>query len=358
MINLAFKFFKKFKKRTGQGIKIVTFAIAILLITQIFLTTLNFQIINITNNNDSSTIVVKYEKISQYNYSDDDIEEVLNIIDNYESDIVDYYFETEYFSEVKDMIDGKKYNISIHFVDSSFKALKNKNQNEIMMSKDLEGIYEIGEQINIELNEKFARNYTIIDTIPKNSKIIGLGFYIPNYLEDFISYQTFNIEVSSDVVDILNNEINKKIEDLNVEIISNNEDYIIEVYHEFEIIINLLTIFMFILTLLGIINVNKVIILESKPEIRILKSLGYNRYSINLIFSIITSMMIVIGAILAIPIAISISNLSLIIIGNTTLGVNNAVTFEILAILRIVMIFVLSGSLITHIITRDFIDRT
>ena len=39
-------------------------------------------------------------------------------------------------------------------------------------------------------------------------------------------------------------------------------------------------------------------------------------------------MMIVIGAILAIPIAISISNLSLIIIGNTTLGVNNAVTFE------------------------------
>ena len=98
-------------------------------------------------------IVVKYEKISQYNYSDDDIEEVLNIIDNYESDIVDYYFETEYFSEVKDMIDGKKYNISIHFVDSSFKALKNKNQNEIMMSKDLEGIYEIGEQINIELNE-------------------------------------------------------------------------------------------------------------------------------------------------------------------------------------------------------------
>ena len=55
------------------------------------------------------------------------------------------------------------------------------------------------------------------------------------------------------MVDILNNEINKKIEDLNVEIISNNEDYIIEVYHEFEIIINLLTIFMFILTLFGII---------------------------------------------------------------------------------------------------------
>ena len=58
------------------------------------------------------------------------------------------------------------------------------------------------------------------------------------------------------MVDILNIEIDKTIEDINVEIVTNEEDYIIEVYREFEIIINLLTIFMFILTLLGIINVS------------------------------------------------------------------------------------------------------
>ena len=89
-----------------------------------------------------------------------------------------------------------------------------------------------------------------------------------------------------------------------------------------------LTIFMFILTLIGIINVSKIIILESKLEIRILKSLGYNRNSINLIFSIITSLMIVIGAVLAIPIAISMSKLSINIIGNTTFEVNNPITFD------------------------------
>ncbi len=358
MINLAFKFFKKFKKRTSQGIKIVTFAISIILITQIFLTTLNVQVTNITNVIDSDTTVIKYDKTFQNNYSLSDIKEILDIVDMYESNIINYYFETEYFTEVYNIIDGKKYNISTHFVDKNFKILNVLNQNEIMMSEDLEGIYEIGDQINIKLTDNFQRNFTIIDIVSTNNKIIESGFYIPNYLINYTNYQTFNFEVSSDMVDILNNEIDKNIEDLNVEIVANEEAYIIEVYREFEIIINLLTIFMFILTLLGIINVSKVIILESKPEIRILKSLGYSRNSINLIFSIITGLMMVIGAVLAIPIATSMSNLSINIIGNTTFEVNNPITFDFLVVLRLVIVFVLAGSLITHIMTRDFIDRT
>ena len=358
MINLAFKFFKKYKKRTSQGIKIVTFAIAIILITQIFLTTLNVQVTNITNVINSDTTVIKYDKKFQNNYSLSDIEEILDIVDMYESNIINYYFETEYFTEVYNIIDGKKYNISTHFVDKNFKILNVLNQNEIMMSEDLEGIYEIGDQINIKLPNNFQRNFTIVDIVSTSNKIIGSGLYIPNYLINFTNYQTFNFEVSSDMVDILNNEIEKNIENLNVEIVTNEEAYIIEVYREFEIIINLLTIFMFILTLIGIINVSKVIILESETEIRILKSLGYNKNSINFIFSIITSLMIVIGAVLAIPIAISLSNLSINIIGNTTFEVNNPITFDFLVVLRLVLGFVLAGSLITNIMVRDFIDRT
>jgi len=358
MRNLTFKFFIKFKKRTSQGIKIVTFAIAIILITQIFLTTLNVQVTNITNAIDSDTTLIKYDKTFQNNYSLSDIEEILDIMSMYESNIINYYFETEYVSEVYNIIDGKKYNISTHFVDNNFKILNIQNQNEIMMSEDLEGIYEIGDQINIKLANNFHRNFTIIDVVSMNNKIIGSGLYIPNYLINYTNYQTFNFEVSSDMADILNNEIDKNIENLNVEIITSEENYIIEVYREFEIIINLLTIFMFILTLLGIINVSKIIILESKQEIRILKSLGYNRNSINLIFSSITGLMIVIGAVLAIPIAISMSNLSINIIGNTAFEVNNPISFDLLVVLRLVIVFVLAGSLITHIMTRDFIDRT
>ncbi|MEK9716507.1 MAG: FtsX-like permease family protein, partial [Candidatus Heimdallarchaeota archaeon] len=266
------------------------------------------------------------------------------IVDKYESNIINYYFETEYFSEVYNVIDGIKYNVSTHFVDHNLKDLKIQNQNEIMMSEDLEEIYEIGDQINIKLTDNFEK--------------IGSGLYLPNYLINFTNYQTLNFEVSSDMVDILSNEIDKNIENLNIEIINSEEDYIIEVYREFEIIINLLTIFMFILTLLGIFNVSKVIIFESKPEIRILKSLGYSRNSINLIFSIITGLILVIGAVLAIPIAISMSNLSINIIGNTGFEVNNPITFDFLVVLRLVIVFVLAGSLITHIMTRDFIDRT
>jgi len=358
MINLAFNFFKKFKKRTSQGIKIVTFAVAIILITQIFLTTLNVQVTNITNVIDSDTTVIKYDKKFQNNYSLSDIEEILDIVDKYESNIINYYFETEYFSEVYNVIDGIKYNVSTHFVDHNLKDLKIQNQNEIMMSEDLSGIYEIGDQINIKLTDNFEKNFTIIDIVSTNNKIIGSGLYLPNYLINFTNYQTLNFEVSSDMVDILSNEIDKNIENLNIEIINSEEDYIIEVYREFEIIINLLTIFMFILTLIGIINVSKVIILESRHEIRILKSLGYDKNSINLIFSIITGLMIVIGAALAIPIAISMSNLSINIIGNTTFEVNNPITFDFLVLLRLVLGFVLAGSLITNIMTRDFIDRT
>ena len=89
-----------------------------------------------------------------------------------------------------------------------------------------------------------------------------------------------------------------------------------------------------------------------------MKSLGYNRNSINLIFSIITGLMIVIGAVLAIPIAISMSNISINIIGNTTLKLNNPITFDFFGCIEIIIVFVLAGSLITHIMTRDFIDRT
>ena len=357
MINLAFKFFKKFNKRTSQGIKIVTFSIAILLITQIFLTTLNQQVTYIANSNDSSTTVVKYDKITQNNYSENDIEEILNIIDLYKSNIEDYYFETECFSEVYAMIDGESHNISTHFVDDNFKGLKIENQNEIMMTKDLDGIYQIGEQIKIKLNNTIEKKFTVVGIVNTNSKIISSGFYIPNYLANFTNYNTLNIELSSDMVEMLNNEINNKIENLNFEIISSEEDYILEVYHEFELIINLLTIFMFIMTLLGIINVTRVIILESKPEITILKSVGYNAFSIKLIFSTITSMMIIIGALLAIPIAISISNISLNILGPTIYGLNNMVAVEFSVLIRLVIFFVTLGTLITYIITRDYIDR-
>ena len=104
-------------------------------------------------------------KHSQNNYSLSDIEEILDIVNMYETNIINYYFETEYFSEKYNIIDGKKYNISTHFVDNNFKNLNVQNQNEIMMSEDLEGIYEIGDQINIKLNDNFQRNFTIIDTV-------------------------------------------------------------------------------------------------------------------------------------------------------------------------------------------------
>ncbi len=331
------KLYFLYGKRTLRGTNIVILGLMILIITQLLLSSANYQIMNITDAIERNENLIILEKNNKNNFSSNDINTLLEFSENNEN-VRDIQMEYRINLEIFHFDKNRYMDIQTHFIDTSDMLFQKMEMiNHTMIGNDMRNIMDLGDVINIQKSNFINYNFTLVDFIDVEENYIDSGIYFSyellndkpvNYIYMNIN-PTFKDEIESYLIENLEVKLNNNSGET-----SFIQDSNISIRNIFSILIILMTIMLII----GIYNIEMIILHEAKYEIRNLKSIGYNLRSIRNIYFSIFTIFLLLGGLISIPLSLSLTLLLLMsgaLIGNITyipLIVESAIFIDIITI--------------------------
>ncbi|MCY3411870.1 MAG: ABC transporter permease [Candidatus Heimdallarchaeota archaeon] len=295
LLELSFRYFIYNHLRTIKGVKIIALGIVIISSTGILVNSFSTEVTEITQILGSANDTIIISPHEQDYFSTEQMTQLLSLIENKAT--VLYYFE-EYFSIANITVNNQIYQVPIHITDinkfaeyirytGAFDPVLQTSfvTEDLYLDLDLAigGIYEL-------TNEGGSYAITVAKKLDQDLKFINSGIYV-NKTQSMTKTNLLYVQFTNERQD---EDIVNSINDLDfVKVLDSRPEGRFLVISADQIILLLLILQSLIsfLVILNIWNLFHQLLYESKFDIRIMLSIGYERRDVQILFFLMAGIM-------------------------------------------------------------------